>query len=105
MARNQSPNDTFDTELALKIASYLLGLKVPALQKLSVEARGSTVTLRGTVNSHFEKQLATLCKERIGGVKQLIDQIEVKGGTTFVPAPPPQRGFEDEWRELNRAGT
>ena len=105
MSSSISPNDRFDADLAEKVASYLVGLKVPTLQKLNVETRGSTVVLRGEVNSHFEKQLAMFCQDKISGIKQVVDEIQVKGGKTYVPAPPPPRGLDDDSRDLRRFGT
>jgi len=99
-----SPTERFDVDLAENVAAYLISLKVAALQKLDVETRGPTVILRGTVNSFFEKQLALLCPQRIPGIKQLIDEIEVKGGTSHVPAPPPPRGLEGDTIELRSYG-
>src|SRR5262249_9786478 len=74
--------------------------KSATLQKLSVETRGSMVTLRGIVNTHFEKQLARQCQERVPGIRKLIDEIEVRGGSEFVPADPLPRDIERELQQV-----
>jgi osmotically-inducible protein OsmY len=50
---------------------------MPTLRNLEVEAQGGIVTLRGTVNSFYEKQLGQQCCRRVAGVVKLIDAIDV----------------------------
>lgn len=92
MAVSKNPlKDIIDLELAEKIAAYLVSTKSPILQKLSVQVFEGKVTLRGNVGTHFEKQLALLCYERVPGIVQLVDEIVVAEARKFVPAPAPPR--------------
>ncbi len=46
-------------------------------RKLSLEARQGHVTLRGTVTTYFQKQMAQEALRRIEGVEQVDNQLEV----------------------------
>ena len=59
-----------DRDLELRVALFLAGRHVPALRRLSVEARQGTVVLRGQVRSYHEKQISH-------AARRLIDDIEV----------------------------
>ena len=65
-----------DRDLELRVALFLAGRHVPALRRLSVEARQGTVVLRGQVRSYHEKQISQAAR-RVAGVRRLIDDIEV----------------------------
>ena len=47
------------------------------MRRLSIEAEGGTVTLRGSVFTFYEKQLSQQCPRRVAGVRRLIDMIVV----------------------------
>jgi osmotically-inducible protein OsmY len=66
-----------DRDLERRVANYLVGKHVPGLRHLAVEARGGTVTLRGRVQTFYEKQLCQDCSRRVAGVVRLIDAVDV----------------------------
>jgi hypothetical protein len=66
-----------DSDLQRRVKSYLRDRHMPTLRNLQVEAQGGVVTLRGTVNSFYEKQLSQQCCRRVAGVVKLIDAIDV----------------------------
>jgi osmotically-inducible protein OsmY len=66
-----------DRDLERRITRFLLDKQVPGLRNLEVEAHGGQVTLRGCVQSFYEKQLShSLCR-RVAGVIRLIDAVDV----------------------------
>ena len=77
-----------DLELARRVKLFLAHQPRPALRYLRVEARGSSVTLRGLVTTYYERQLALQCSRRVAGVRELIDEIIVQ-----EIAPPPRADF------------
>jgi osmotically-inducible protein OsmY len=66
-----------DRELERRVVSYLADRHLPGLRHLKVEAASGTVTLKGTVNSFYEKQLSQQCCRRVAGVLKLIDAVDV----------------------------
>lgn len=81
--RNGSADMDFDLERRVK--NYLRDRHMPMLRNLEVEAHGGTVTLRGTVNSFYEKQLSQQCCRRVAGVVRLIDAIDVADSRAAEP--------------------
>ena len=78
MLRNSAyADDSADRDLERRVVNYLAGRHMPALRHLNVEASGGTVVLRGRVHSFYEKQLCHHCSNRVAGVRQVIDAIEV----------------------------
>ena len=75
-----------DRDLERRVVSYLSGRHVPGLRHLEVEACSGTVTLRGTVNSFYEKQLGQQCCRRVAGVVKLIDAVDVASSRSTQPA-------------------
>jgi osmotically-inducible protein OsmY len=69
--------DPADRDLERRVLSYLVGRHVPGLRNLQVEARNGTVTLRGRVQTFYEKQLCQSCCRRVAGVVQFIDNVDV----------------------------
>jgi osmotically-inducible protein OsmY len=69
--------DSADRDLERRVLSFLHGWQRPGLRNVEVQAAGGTVTLRGTVNSYYEKQLSQQCCRRVAGVVKLIDAISV----------------------------
>lgn len=67
-----------DRDLERRVVSYLLGRHVPGLRHLAVEANNGTVTLRGRVQTFYEKQLCHHTCKRVAGVVKLIDAVDVK---------------------------
>ena len=52
----------------------------PHLQRrtLHLETQGGRVTLRGVVNSYYQKQMAQESLRRVDGVEQIENQLEVQ---------------------------
>ena len=67
-----------DRDLERRVVNYLLGRHVPSLRHLAVAADNGTVTLRGRVQSFYEKQLCQQSCQRVAGVVRLIDAVDVK---------------------------
>ena len=66
-----------DHELERRVVSFLHARHVPGLRHLEVKANGGTVTLRGRVQSFYEKQLCQSCCQRVAGVIRLVDAVDV----------------------------
>ena len=49
-----------------------------SLRRIDIEVVHGTVTLRGTVNSFYERQLCLACTQHVPGVYKLIDDIKVE---------------------------
>jgi osmotically-inducible protein OsmY len=69
--------DSTDGLLANRIATHLADTNWPSLKRLSVDVRGGQVTLRGSVGSFYEKQLAIQACRMQSEVEQMIDAVEV----------------------------
>ena len=69
--------DATDGLLANRIATHLADTNWPSLKRLSVDVRGGQVTLRGSVGSFYEKQLAIRACRVQGGISEMIDAVEV----------------------------
>ena len=67
-----------DRDLEYRVRTFLSGRNFPALRRLGIEARNGTVTIRGRVTTFYEKQLSQQCRQRVAGVRQLVDQIVVE---------------------------
>jgi len=66
-----------DLDLESRVLNYLLGYRMPALRSIEVEARNGVVTLRGSVPTYYQKQLALNCCRRVAGVVELIEEVDV----------------------------
>ena len=66
-----------DLDLQTRVSNYLEGQRHFTLRNLDVFAFNGTVTITGVVERFYEKQLAIHCCQRVAGVLQLIDQVEV----------------------------
>ena len=82
-----------DSQLARRVRLFLASQPRPALRYLQVQASGSTVTLRGLVTTHYERQLALQASRQVAGVRQLIDEITVQ--EHIAPAIVPQQRIVD----------
>lgn len=71
------PLPVSDRDLEQRVTVFLATRHVPSLRHLAVEARSGVVTLRGRVRSFYEKQLSQECCQRVAGVVQLINAVEV----------------------------
>jgi len=70
-----------DHDLERRVASFLASRHMGSLRKLEIEAREGVVTLRGQVQSFYEKQISHLCCRRVAGVRRLIDAVDVVTAT------------------------
>lgn len=75
---------TFDQDLERRVANFLASCHMSSLRKLDVEVQEGVVTLRGQVQSFYEKQVSHLCCRRVAGVHGLVDAVDVV--TTAEPA-------------------
>lgn len=66
-----------DRDLERRVVNYLAGRHVPGLRHLSVRAEAGIVTLRGRVQTFYEKQLCQACCRRVAGVVQFVDAVDV----------------------------
>ena len=66
-----------DEQLARRVRNFILARILPAANYVDVEAEGEIVTLRGRVGTFYQKQLWLNGAQRVAGVRQVIDQIEV----------------------------
>lgn len=73
-----------DSQLARRVKLFLASQPRASLRYLEVEAKGSTVTLRGLVTTFYERQLALQASSRVAGVRLLVDEITVR---EFIPQP------------------
>jgi osmotically-inducible protein OsmY len=78
--------DSADRELERRVVNFLRGWQRPGLWNVEVQAAGGIVTLRGTVNSFYEKQLSQQCCRRVAGVLKLIDSVSVAAARRSSPA-------------------
>ena len=67
---------TADRELQRRIRSFLSN-RIPQSSRLRIEADNGVVTVQGTHNSFYHKQLCINCCQRVAGVVQLIDTSKV----------------------------
>ncbi|HET6882328.1 MAG TPA: BON domain-containing protein [Pirellulales bacterium] len=85
-AITDSISDIADRDLERRVVNYLAERHVPALRYLEVEAHNGTVTLRGRVQSFYEKQLCQAVCRRVAGVVRFVDAIDVAYNSMRSPA-------------------
>jgi osmotically-inducible protein OsmY len=68
---------TTDHLLAGQITTQLAGTNRASLRRLSVAVHDGEVTLRGSVGSFHEKQIAIQACRVLAGIERLIDAVEV----------------------------
>lgn len=66
-----------DGELQRRIVNYLFAKGLTGLQHLEVEVHGAVAVVRGRVSTYYEKQLVTSCCQRVAGVVQMSNEVEV----------------------------
>lgn len=66
-----------DRELQKRLCRILAGQHFHVLRDLQVEVTSRLVTLAGTVNSFYEKQIAIQACRQLKGVRLLVDEIVV----------------------------
>jgi len=73
-APNRGTNDRL---LASQISTQLAETNRASLKRLAVDVRGGHVTLRGSVGSFYEKQIAIQACRLFTGIERLVDAVEV----------------------------
>jgi osmotically-inducible protein OsmY len=68
-----------DQELKTRIVNFLSRQNVPGLRLLQVRANTGVVTVSGLVRTFYHKQLCLSCCQRVAGVVQIRDEINVLG--------------------------
>jgi len=68
---------TADRLLAGQITTQLAETNRANLKRLSVNVSGGEITLRGSVSSFYEKQIAIQTCRMLAGIDRLIDAVEV----------------------------
>jgi hypothetical protein len=76
-AATEDAPENEDRELERRVKNFLAQRSIPGLRRLTVEVDGHSVLLRGHVRTYYEKQLAVNCCQRVAGVLNVIDWIEV----------------------------
>ncbi|HMP78569.1 MAG TPA: BON domain-containing protein [Pirellulaceae bacterium] len=76
--------DYADDDLQRRVANFLHSQHFPAFKRLHVEVQDGAVTVLGTVDSFYEKQVALSSCQRVAGVLALIDQIAVTPASSIV---------------------
>jgi osmotically-inducible protein OsmY len=71
------PGAAADCDLKRRVSNYLASRYFPALNRLEIDAQCGIVTLRGSVLSFYEKQVALHSCQRVAGVVQLVDDVSV----------------------------
>ena len=66
-----------DRELKQRISEQLAETNRPNLRRLAVIVDAGSVTIRGCVQSFYERQLAIRSCQSLAGVVRLIDAVEV----------------------------
>jgi osmotically-inducible protein OsmY len=66
-----------DHDVCARVKSFLFSRHLPGIRELEVEVNHGTVTLSGTVNSYYEKQVALNSCQRVAGVLKMVDRMEV----------------------------
>jgi osmotically-inducible protein OsmY len=72
-----APVASADRAMANQIASHLADSNRANLRRLSVDVHAGEVTLRGSVASFYEKQIAIQACRLLPGIDRLIDALEV----------------------------
>lgn len=87
----------FDRELERRIATSLAKKHMPALRTIHVSVHNARATLRGTVGSYYERQIALETARAMQGVANVLDKVAViksRTGVQFSFSPELQRYFE-----------
>lgn len=76
--------DRLDRELQRRVSGFL-SQQVPRLHAVEVEVCHGVVTILGRVNSFYERQLCISCCQRVAGVINLNDKVEVVQPLAAIP--------------------
>ncbi len=83
MAEPQMPKTGIDREaeidknLKRRVMNFLHQRNLPALRQIDVQVEEGIVEIAGRVKSFYEKQLCLNCCQRVAGVIQIVDHVEV----------------------------
>ena len=80
MIATAAPPTKSDYLLADRIITQLAETNRANLRRLSVNVRAGEVTLRGSVGSFYERQIAIQTCRELPGIDRLIDAVEVAEG-------------------------
>jgi len=78
MVRSESGWTRNDRDVERRVINYLSRQHFPGLRSVAVESSQGVVTIRGRVKSFHERQLCINCCQRVAGVVQLNDEIQVE---------------------------
>jgi osmotically-inducible protein OsmY len=73
----QADRAVADQALESRISHQLAETHRPGLKRLAVNVNGGWVTLRGNVESFYEKQIAIQACQVLAGIERLVDAVEV----------------------------
>ncbi len=71
--------DLADVEIQRLVVVHLAEKNRPSLRRLAVEVHQGMITLRGSVTSFYEKQLAIHSCVCVAGCGHLVDAVQVAG--------------------------
>jgi osmotically-inducible protein OsmY len=74
-----------DAKIALEVKTKLAADKLANLTKTNVTVRNGVVTLDGTVDTEERKTHATAIAQRIDGVKEVVNNLEVASPRSASP--------------------
>ena len=77
MSSRRSEKEPSDQELERRVENFLFTRNYPALRDLQISVCEGTVILSGSVSTFHEKQMASSCAQRVAGVLEVINQIDV----------------------------
>jgi osmotically-inducible protein OsmY len=80
-----------DRDLERRVTAFLAERNVPALRRLNVESQRGVVTLRGRVQTFYEKQIGSHVVRRVAGVVELVDDVQVAADESFSDPRPPRQ--------------
>lgn len=75
--RSVDDGEAADCELERRLKSFLEGLNLPALRDLEVEVRNGAAVVTGQVRTYYHKQLVTSCCQRVVGVLNVLNEVQV----------------------------
>jgi osmotically-inducible protein OsmY len=70
-------SSTSDADLENRVRVFLAELKIPGLRGVTVGVERGVACVGGTVQTFYEKQLATHCCQRIAGVVRVVNNVRV----------------------------
>lgn len=73
-----------DDELQFRVRRFLRTRHFPEFENLEVDVHNGSVTLSGRLQSYYEKQVAINSCQRVAGVINLIDRIDVSSRRQLI---------------------